>query len=106
MASEQDIALFKLHLAGVEEVWEDSQISTNIDALGSVSKAVRAFWSEKVNSSYRYMDISESSSSRSLSQIYRNAVEQLSRWDKIVSDEDAKQEQETVGSIRFGDIRR
>ncbi len=106
MASTQDIALFKLHLAGVEDIWDDTLIGTNIDALGSVSKTVRAFWSEKVNSSYRYMDISESSSSRSLSQIYRNAVEQLARWDKIVSDETLKEERETVGSIRFGDITR
>jgi hypothetical protein len=106
MATEQQVKLFKINLGGVEGIWEDQQISDTIDATGSVSKATRAFWYEKVNESYRFMDVTESSSSRALSTIYRNAQEQLTRWDAIVAKEDLANERETVGRVRFGDITR
>ncbi|AVP43115.1 hypothetical protein SEA_CHILL_19 [Mycobacterium phage Chill] len=106
MASEADVQLFKTHLSGVDGIWEDSKISDTIDALGSVSKAVRAYWSEVVNTTYLLTDVSESGSSRNATIIYRNAMEQLQRWDGIIKEEDAKQEAETVGTVRFNRISR
>jgi hypothetical protein len=106
MATDQEIALFKINLGGVEGIWEEQQISKTIDATGSVSKATRAFWYEKVNESYRFMDVTESSSTRALSTIYRNAQEQLTRWDAIVAKEELVDQRDTIGRVRFGDITR
>ena len=102
MASDADINLVKTHLSGVDSIWEDSKISDTIDALGSASKTVRAFWTEIANGTYLLTDVSESSSSRNTSIIYRNAMEQLARWDKIIADE----ETQAKAGVRFGRITR
>lgn len=87
MASQADIDAVKTLLDGVDEPWDESKIGTVLDAVGSVSKTMQAFWSARVNSSYQFMDVQESGSSRSLSSVYKNAMEQLKRWDDIVKDE-------------------
>ena len=93
MASPADIEAVKTLLDGVDDPWDDTKIGTILDSAGSVAKAMQAFWSQRVNATYRLMDVSESGSSRSMSSIYKNAMEQLARWDKIVSDERARTDQ-------------
>ena len=89
MASATDIARVELLLDGVDEVWDATKIETVLDSAGSVAKTMQAFWQAKVNATYRLVDVQESGSSRSLSTAYRNAQEQLSRWDAEVAKEAA-----------------
>lgn len=88
MASEADVKEVKALLDGIEEPWDEAKIGQTLDAVGSVAKTMRAFWSAKVNATYQLLDISESGSSRSMSNIYRNAMEQRTYWDgKVAEDE-------------------
>lgn len=88
MAAQGDIDRVKALLDGVDEPWDDAKIGTVLDTVGSVSKAMQAFWSAKANATYALTDVQESGSGRSLSVIYRNAMEQLARWDAVIAKEE------------------
>lgn len=105
MASESDVARVKLLLEGVDDVWDDTKIESVLDSAGSVAKTMQAFWQAKVNATYRLVDVQESGSSRSLSTAYRNAQEQLQRWDAEVVKE-AQEVADPPSGIRIGRITR
>ena len=93
MASAADIASVQTFLEGVDDAWDEAKIGSVLDAVGSVAKTMQAFWSARVNSTYQLVDVQESGSSRSLSGVYKNAMDQLKRWDDIVKDERQRQDQ-------------
>lgn len=98
MASAENIAYVKEQLPTGE--WDDDKIGQMIDQLGSPAKAIRLYWSGKVANTSMYVDVSESSSSRSLSQEYQHALEMLRYWDAIVDREDT-QENAAIASRSF-----
>lgn len=86
--------------------WGDEQISVFFDLKGTVSKTVLAYWNAALANTAMYVDVNESGSSRSLSTVWRNVWEMVQRWDKIVADEDAKNERDVIGNITFGTLKR
>jgi len=86
--------------------WTDEQIATVFDLEGTVSKTVRAYWNSVLANTAMYMDVSESGSSRTLSQPWKNAWEMVQRWDRIVAEEALKETREVTGSVTFGRIKR
>lgn len=62
--------------AGVvgDAAFNDDDLSALIDSLGSVNMAAAEVWSQKAASSAALVDVSESGSSRSMSQAYKNAL--------------------------------
>lgn len=89
---------------GVE--WDEDVVGQVFDLEGTVSKTVRAYWNAVLANTAMYMDISESGSSRQLSQPWRNAWEMVQRWDKIVADELAEERRSVTGSVTFGKFKR
>lgn len=68
--------------------WTDEKIATVLDAVNlSVPQTVRQFWLERLTNTHEYMDINESGSGRTLSQVHVNAKEMLAYWDKRVAAE-------------------
>lgn len=57
-----------------DAVYTDSVIGTYIDNLGSNEAAAGAIWGEKAAAASGLVDVSESGSSRSLSQLQANAL--------------------------------
>lgn len=112
MATDDQVAAVKLLLPsednqitlGVE--WDDETVGQVYDINGTVSKTVRAYWNSVLANTAMYMDISESGSSRQLTQPWRNAWEMVQRWDRIVTEEETKTIREVTGSVRFGRIKR
>lgn len=84
--------------------WDEDRISALLLATNfSTAQTIRQFWLERVTESFGFVDVSETGSSRSLSQIYTNAKSMLDYWDKQV-------EAEGVVNVRrpisFGEIER
>lgn len=112
MATEDEVTAVKLLLPsednqatlGVE--WDDDVVAQVFDLESTVTKSVRAYWNSVLANTAMYMDVSESGSSRTLSQPWRNAWEMVQRWDKLVTEEETKSIREVTGSIRFGRIKR
>lgn len=76
MASSEEIAELrrKTNLVGDTTVYDDGSLNTLIDSLGSVNMAAAQIWGEKASGLATLVDISESGSSRSMSQAYKNAL--------------------------------
>lgn len=104
MASQTDIDAVKVYLPdGVAEVgWTDEKIGAVFDTFSSVSQTVRAYWIDRVNNSTEFADISESGSSRSLTQVHENYRRQVEYWDDIIAKE--KQFPDNRPRISFGQI--
>lgn len=86
--------------------WDDDVVSAVFDLETTTSKTVRAYWNAVLANTAMYMDVSESGSSRTLSQPWRNAWEMVQRWDRIVTEEEDKKTREVTGSVTFGRIKR
>lgn len=55
--------------------YTDEALSGYIDAAGSVDGAAAAIWQEKAAKASKLVNVSESGSSRSMQQIYQNALD-------------------------------
>lgn len=90
-ATQTDIASVKSNLpadCGTQFGWTDERIAAVLDAVNlSVPQTVRQFWVERVTNTHEFMDINESGSGRTLSQVHANAKEMLAYWDKRVAAE-------------------
>lgn len=112
MATPEQVAAVKLLLPSSDNQttygvsWDDTVIGTTFDSESTVSKTVRAYWNAVLANTAQYMDVSESGTSRTLSQPWKNAWEMVQRWDRIVSEEAAESRREVIGSVTFGRIKR
>lgn len=77
MASVEDIETLRriTNEPGIEN-YSDEAMSDYIDAAGSVDGAAAIIWEEKAARASNLVNIAESGSSRSMNQIYQNAVDQ------------------------------
>lgn len=76
MASLDEIAQLR-RMAGLDaddETYTDQVVGTYIDNLGSIQAAAGAIWGEKAAAAASLVDVTESGSSRSLSQLQRAAL--------------------------------
>lgn len=105
MATAADILVVKDNLPETAEAegWNDTKIGTMVDALGTPSKAIRQYWSATSARTSAFVDISESGSSRSLSDVHKQAVEMLKYWDDRIAQEerDAEEPAQSDGRIAF-----
>lgn len=89
--TDEQIEMVQLNLpsvAGDSFGWTESKIkSTLLSNNGSLAQTVRRFWYERVMETFEFVDVSETGSSRSLSQIHQNAKFMLDYWDKKVESE-------------------
>lgn len=112
MATEDQVAAVKVLLPSEENQatlgveWDDVKIGQIFDLETTVTKTVRAYWNAVLANTAMYMDVSESGSSRTLSQPWRNAWEMVQRWDRLVTEEDVKKTRDVTGSVTFGRIKR
>lgn len=74
--------------AGDDFQWYEDKISDILEEKDcSIAQTVRQFWFERVMESFEFVDVSETGSSRSLSQVHVNAKAMLDYWDKQVEAE-------------------
>lgn len=76
MATLADIAIVHRMTSTTPQdpVYTDSMVGTYIDNLGSNESAAAAIWGEKAAAAATLTDVTESGSSRSLSQVQANAL--------------------------------
>src|SRR5690242_7393543 len=77
--------------------WDDSKIQPLVDAGISLPRIMMDFWNGRAADTHKLVSVSESGSTRSLSDIYNNAVEMLKYWTQRASSE----EQNTDADPRF-----
>lgn len=77
MATVEDIAtLRRITNEPGTDTYTDEALSAYLDAAGSVDAAAAVIWEEKAARASNLVNVSESGSSRSLNQIYQNALDQ------------------------------
>lgn len=90
-ASSKEIEVIKSNLpndCATQFGWTDEKIAAVLDAVNlSVPQTVRQFWLERLTNTHEYMDVNESGSGRTLSQVHINAKAMLEYWDKRVAAE-------------------
>lgn len=86
--------------------WTSEKISVYLDADRSVYEVLQTYWESKVAKLYAMIDVSESGSSRSLSQIVQNAKAQAEYWRDRVAAEDAEEDKDANSHIAFHKITR
>lgn len=73
----------------VNEGWDDAKIQAMIDAQTSLGRIMLTYWQGKAAATSEYVSVSESGSTRSLSDVYNNAVEMMKYWRDVVAKEEA-----------------
>lgn len=104
MAQEADIMQVK-DLLPSDSDWDDPKISAYLDAPNSINRVLLLYWEGRAAKLYTAIDVNESGSSRSLSQIYQNAQRMAEYWrDRVATD--IAQAQIDDARIAFHPIRR
>lgn len=86
----------------VTQGWDDEKIQTLLTAQVSVSRILVTYWSQRAAATVNYVNVSESGSSRSLSDAHRNALEMLKYWTARAKDEEViTPEEEGIRPISF-----
>lgn len=85
MATPAQIAQLRL-LIGTTTL-SDEELGEMIDAEGTIEGAAAAVWESKAASSAQLVNVSESGSSRSLSDVHKNALTMAKYWRDQASDE-------------------
>lgn len=87
MATETQIASLRRMIDDVDAPtsYSDTDLNARIDEAGSTEQAASVIWREKAASYSTLVDVSESGSSRKLSDLRKAAMEQAAYYDGIVS---------------------
>lgn len=90
MATPQEIQEVRSNLpsTAVSEGWTDQRIGDDIDAGFATEEIVRGYWTQQVAESAKYVNITESGSSRDLSAIHRQATDMMKYWDQRIKERD------------------
>lgn len=82
MATDSDIAAVKANLPddADSDGWDDTLIGTMLDTGLSVVKTTLAFWNNRVAKLSTVVDVSESGSSRQLSNLFTQAKQVRDMW--------------------------
>lgn len=94
MATEREVQEVKdlLPKDATASGWDDTRINGDLDEGLSKNKIALQFWSNRAANTFTLTAVSESGSSRTLSDIHRNAVSMRDSYQKLV---DKEEEQET-----------
>lgn len=109
MASAADIMIVQDNLPAeaLAEGWDEAKITVLLDSPMSTSRVIRQWWSYRASSTAAFVNVSESGSSRSLSDIHRQALEMLKYWDGRIAEEEAPEPPvQSDGRIAFHRLRR
>lgn len=82
-----EAAKYKLPADAEEYGWDDGRIAALIDAQVTGNAFLLAYWEKVASDTAGYVDMSESGSSRSLSQIHKNAVSMAKIYRDLVAKE-------------------
>lgn len=93
MATESQIDTFRLLIGNPpnEDPYTDTQLGARLDAATSPEALAASIWREKAAEYSGLVDVSESGSSRSLSQLSKNALIMAASFDAQVPDDSASQ---------------
>ena len=107
MATPEEIEAVKdtLPADAVDYGWDDDRISQAIDEGLAGNALFLAYWDRVTTSTAYLVDMSESGSSRSLSQVHKNAAS-LAKMYRDLLDKDTNPPSDRTRGIRSGVIRR
>jgi hypothetical protein len=82
MADENQIAELRLLVGEPDDSngWTDEQLAAAIDVTGTLEGAAARVWSSKAATFSQLVDVSESGSSRKLSDLHKNALTMAERY--------------------------
>jgi hypothetical protein len=91
MATSAEIAAFRLLIGQPEdaEPYTDQFLSARLDSAASDQALAAVIWREKAASFSELVDVSESGSSRKLSDLYKNALTMAAAFEGIVPTDDS-----------------
>lgn len=91
MASAADVAALRLLIADTDpnnQRFTDQELSDILDAAGSQNKAALIVWENKAASASEIVNVSESGSTRSMGDIFKNAQAMIAYFKGRVKDDD------------------
>ncbi len=86
--------------------WTSEKVQTLVDAGTSLSRIMMTYWSFRAASLSKLVNVSESGSSRSLQDAYKNALDLLNYWTKRATDEEKTEVDPAVRPIAFRRLKR
>lgn len=96
MATPDEIAYFKLIVGG--ELFTDAQLGEVLDQFPEhINLASAQVWEIRAGRYHTMVDISESGSSRKMSDLHKNALEMAAYYRKKHAEENAVEEEEAAG---------
>ena len=107
MAEQTDIDAIK-KLLPADSTWTDEEIGALLDAGNSSNRIFEKYWQKVASDAYAVVSISESGSSRSLEQIYKNALELAKYYGDLAKAEEQADDPDLTprGRISFHQITR
>jgi hypothetical protein len=87
--------------------WNDAKIQILLDAQVSLNRIMVTYWSSRAAATVNLVSVSESGSTRSLSDIHKQAVDMLKYWtDLLEKEETVTPEEASIRPIAFQRLRR
>ena len=102
MATEEDIAQLRLMVNEPDECggWDDEKLGLAIDGTDTLNAAAAGVWLLKAGQASSLVDVSESGSSRKLSDIQKNALSMSQQYASIDAPEVAAETGPVIQRIR------
>lgn len=81
--------------------WTDEKLQAMVDAETSLNRILMTYWSSRAAATAKFVNVSESGSSRSLSDVHNNALNMLKYWTGRAETEEGVSEAPVARTIAF-----
>jgi hypothetical protein len=88
------------------EGWNDAKINGLISDGTSLARVMMTYWSGRAAAYSKFVNVSESGSSRSLSDVYKQALDMLKYWTDRATREESIEVDPKIRPIAFGRLKR
>jgi hypothetical protein len=90
----------------IGEGWDETKINGLVAAGTSLARIMMTYWSGRAAAYSKYVNVSESGSSRSLSDVHKQALDMLKYWSDRANREEGITDDPKLRPIRFGRMKR
>jgi hypothetical protein len=90
----------------VGEGWDDVKITGLVETGDSLARIMMTYWSGRAAAYSKFVTVSESGSTRSLSDVHKQALDMLKYWTDRANREEGIVDDPRLRSIRFGRMKR
>ncbi len=90
----------------IGEGWDDDKINGLVAEGTSLERIMMTYWSGRAAATSKYVNVSESGSSRSLSDVHKQALDMLKYWTDRANRDETQAEDPKIRPIAFRRLKR